>query len=55
MITARSQSLEVKNQMLQNSTDIGISERNFQTLLNSDINFMPSDTVLRKSRHLADR
>jgi cobalt-zinc-cadmium resistance protein CzcA len=52
MITARSQSFEVKNQMLQNSTDIGISERNFRTLLNSDKNFMPSDTVLKRAGSL---
>jgi cobalt-zinc-cadmium resistance protein CzcA len=49
MITARSQSFEVKNQMLQNSTDIGISERNFRTLLNSENNLMPSDTVLKRA------
>jgi cobalt-zinc-cadmium resistance protein CzcA len=49
MITARSQSLEVKNKMLQNSTDIGISERNFRTLLNSDKNLLPSDTILKRA------
>jgi len=49
MITARSQSLEVKNQMLQNSTDIGISVRNLQTLLNSDFYFLPSDTILKRA------
>jgi cobalt-zinc-cadmium resistance protein CzcA len=49
MITARSQSFEVKNQMLRNSTDIKISERNFRTLLNSEKEFLPLDTVLRRA------
>ena len=49
MITARSQSLEVKNKMLLNSTDIGISERNFRMLLNTDKDFLPSDTILRRA------
>jgi heavy metal efflux system protein len=54
MITARSQSFEVKNQMLQNSTDIGIYERNFRTLLNSEKNFIPSDTVLKRAGTLPE-
>jgi cobalt-zinc-cadmium resistance protein CzcA len=54
MITARSQSLEIKNQLHQNSSDIGIYARSFQTLLNSDIYLMPSDTVLRKAGNLPD-
>jgi cobalt-zinc-cadmium resistance protein CzcA len=49
MITARSQSLEIKNQMLQNSSDIVISARNFLTLLNTNISFVPSDTILKKA------
>jgi cobalt-zinc-cadmium resistance protein CzcA len=49
MITARSQSLEVKNKMLLNSTDIGISERNFRMLLNTDKDFLPSDTILKRA------
>jgi len=49
MITARSQSLEIRNQMLQNSSDIVISARNFQTLLNTNIGFVPSDTILKKA------
>jgi heavy metal efflux system protein len=48
MITARSQSLEIKNQILQNSSDIVISARSFKTLLNADIDFVPSDTILKK-------
>jgi cobalt-zinc-cadmium resistance protein CzcA len=54
MITARSQSLEVKNQLHQTSSDIGIYTRNFQTLLNTDIYFIPSDTVLKKAGNLPD-
>ncbi len=49
MMTARSQSLEVKNQILQNSSDIGIYVRNLQSLLNTDIYFLPADTVLKKA------
>jgi heavy metal efflux system protein len=54
MITARSQSLEVKNQLHQNSSDIGIYARSFQNLLNTDIYFMPSDTILKKAGNLPD-
>jgi cobalt-zinc-cadmium resistance protein CzcA len=54
MITARSQSLEVKNQLHQNSSDIGIYERSFQNLLNTDIDYMPSDTILKKAGNLPD-
>jgi cobalt-zinc-cadmium resistance protein CzcA len=46
MITARSQSLEIKNQLQQISSDIGISTRSFQTLLNEDTYLIPSDTIL---------
>jgi cobalt-zinc-cadmium resistance protein CzcA len=46
MITARSQSLEIKNQLQQISSDIGISARNLQTLLNTDTYLIPSDTIL---------
>jgi cobalt-zinc-cadmium resistance protein CzcA len=49
MITARSQSLEVRNRMHQVFADIGIVSRKFRTLLNSDINIMPADTILRKA------
>jgi len=52
MITARSQSLEIKNLMLQNSSDIRIIARDFQTLLNTDIYFLPSDTALRRAGSL---
>ncbi len=49
MITARSQSLEVKNQIFQNSSDIEISARSFNALLNTDNNFTPADTILVKA------
>ncbi|MDP4222067.1 MAG: efflux RND transporter permease subunit, partial [Bacteroidota bacterium] len=55
MITARSQSLEIKNQLLQNSSDIGISVRDFNTLMNSDIHYIPADTVLRKAGKIPSR
>src|SRR5450759_50200 len=42
MITARSQSLEIKNQLYQVSTDIGISSRKLMILLNSRSSFTPS-------------
>jgi cobalt-zinc-cadmium resistance protein CzcA len=49
MITARSQSLEIKNLLQQTTADIGIFNRKLQTLLNTDIAFYPADTVLRRS------
>lgn len=49
MITARSQSLEIKNQLQQTTADIGIFNRKMQTLINTDIAFYPADTVLRRS------
>ncbi len=48
MITARSQSLEVRNRMNEVTSDINITLRKFRTLLNSD-QFQPSDTILRKA------
>ncbi len=48
MITARSQSLEVKNQLQQITSDIGIYVRKLQTLLNTDTAWYPADTVLKK-------
>ena len=48
MITARSQSLEVRNRINQVISDISITVRKFKTLLNSD-QFLPGDTVLRKA------
>ena len=48
MITARTQSLEIKNQLRQVNIDISIYIRNLQTLLNTGQALHPSDTVLRR-------
>ena len=48
MITARSQSLEVKNQLQQINADVGIYARKLQTLLNTDETWYPADTILKK-------
>jgi heavy metal efflux system protein len=48
MITARTQSLEVKNQLQQVNADISIAQRELQTILNSDRRLVPSDTMLRR-------
>ena len=48
MITARSQSFEVKNQLQQINTDVGIYVRKLQTLLNTDESWYPADTLLKR-------
>jgi heavy metal efflux system protein len=48
MITARSQSLEVKNQLAQVTADIGIFTRKLQVLLNTAQILTTSDTVLKR-------
>jgi cobalt-zinc-cadmium resistance protein CzcA len=48
MITARTQSLEIKNQLQQVQADIGIYNRKLQTLLNAGNPVRTSDTVLRR-------
>jgi len=48
MITARSQSLEVKNQLRQVTIDIGIFNRKLQALLNTSMLLYPADTVLKR-------
>ena len=48
MITARSQSLEIKNQLSQIRADLGIYSRQLQMLLNSGMPVFPSDTVLHR-------
>jgi heavy metal efflux system protein len=48
MMTARTQSLEVKNQLQQVNSDIGIYNRNLRTLLYVSQAVQPSDTVLRR-------
>jgi cobalt-zinc-cadmium resistance protein CzcA len=52
MITASSQSLEIKNQLLQIKADIGIINRQFQTLLNVSSTIIPKDTVLFRTGFL---
>jgi cobalt-zinc-cadmium resistance protein CzcA len=46
MISARSQNLEVKNQLQQVILDQAISRQKLQTLLNSESPVIPADTVL---------
>ena len=47
MISARSQSLEVRNQLFQMKADIGILVRKLKILLNSSFLPVPEDTVLK--------
>lgn len=47
MITARSQSLEVKNQLQQTTSDIHILHRKLQSLLNTRESYYPADTLRR--------
>ncbi len=46
MITARSQSLEIRNQLFQVTSDIAISNQNLMLLLNSRNGLVPADTSL---------
>lgn len=46
MITARSQSLEIKDQLRQVTADIGIYNRKLQVLMNTDSPIHTADTVL---------
>ena len=48
MISARSQSREVKNQLQQTMADVQIFRQKLQTLLNTPIALYPADTVLRR-------
>ncbi len=48
MISARSQSLEIKNQLYQVNSDITISGRKLMTLLNSSLQLIPSVTELHR-------
>jgi cobalt-zinc-cadmium resistance protein CzcA len=54
MITARSQSLEIKNQLQQLIADKGILNRYLQTLLNVGFVILPADTVLRQIEFSSD-
>ncbi|MDP2338874.1 MAG: CusA/CzcA family heavy metal efflux RND transporter [Bacteroidota bacterium] len=49
MITARSQSMEVKNQLQQVTADLTISKQRLQTLLNTESALSPKDTVLHRA------
>lgn len=49
MITARSQSMEVRNQLQQVNADILIFNQKLQVLLNSDESVLPVDTVLQRA------
>jgi cobalt-zinc-cadmium resistance protein CzcA len=48
MITARSQSLEIKNQLFQATSDLGIYSRKFMILLNSNSMRIPSENELHR-------
>jgi cobalt-zinc-cadmium resistance protein CzcA len=48
MITARTQSLEIKNQLQQVVADVGIYQRKLQNLLNSERELSIADTVIRR-------
>lgn len=48
MISARSQSLEVKNQLQQTRVDLSIFNQKLQTLINSSAEIYTADTVLKR-------
>jgi len=48
MISARSQSMEIKNQLQQLNADIAINSEKLQTFLNTNSAFYPADTELRR-------
>ncbi len=48
MITARSQSMEIKNQLQQIQAEKAILARQLQTLLNTKSQLIPADTVLKQ-------
>jgi cobalt-zinc-cadmium resistance protein CzcA len=45
MITARSQSMEIKNQFQQVSSDVAITSRKLQNILNSNDSYLPAETL----------
>ena len=51
MISARSQSFEVKNQLQQVSADLSIFNLKLQTLLNTQSDLYPADTVLHRAAY----
>ncbi len=52
MISARSQSLEIKNQLQQINADLVIYNQKLQTILNVETTLYPADTVLRRIDYL---
>jgi len=54
MITARSQSLEIKNQLLQMRADRMIYLRKLKTLMNTSANISPADSLLRRLVYIPD-
>ena len=56
MITARSQSMEVKNQLQQICADLVIINQKLQTILNTEATINPADTILVRADtpHLSD-
>ncbi|MEI7725976.1 MAG: CusA/CzcA family heavy metal efflux RND transporter, partial [Bacteroidota bacterium] len=48
MITARTQSFEIKNQLQQVMVDVGIYNRKLQNLLNTSLTLSVADSVLRR-------
>jgi heavy metal efflux system protein len=48
MITARSQNLEIKNQLHEVTADLQIYYQKLQTLLNTEMDICPTDTVLHR-------
>jgi len=49
MITARSQSMEVRNQLQQVMADVHIFSQKLQTLMNSASAILPADTLLKRA------
>ena len=52
MISARSQSLEIKNQLQQINADLVIYNQKLQTILNVETTLYPADTVLHRIDYL---
>ncbi|MCE5331429.1 MAG: CusA/CzcA family heavy metal efflux RND transporter [Bacteroidales bacterium] len=52
MISARSQSMEIKNQLGQVNADLVICNQQLQTVLNAETALYPVDTVLRRIEYL---
>ena len=48
MITARSQSLEIRNQLSQVTADKGILSRQLRNVMNVGFEFLPADSILRR-------